>query len=86
MKGYEFCRLIRVKAEEVREVELRGNKSRWAADDLVYALSQGTGLVAIEEEIQKDCRRQIKVLFAEYCTLRQELVTLLTTEVCIQPV
>ena len=50
MKAHEVYRQIREKAEEVKEaihaiLSIRGDKSRWTADDLIDLLSRDSGLL-----------------------------------------
>ena len=86
MKAHEVYRQIREKAEEVKEaihaiLAIRGDKSRWTADDLIDLLSHDSGLPLVEADIEKDNRRHVKVLYKDYCALRDELIALLTVEV-----
>jgi hypothetical protein len=83
MKAHEVYRQIREKAEEVKEaihaiLAIRGDKSRWTADDLIDLLSRNSGLLAVEADIERDNRRHVKVLYKDYCALRDELIALLT--------
>lgn len=36
---------------------------------------------ACEYDLRKDTRRHVKLLYADYCTLRDELIALLTSDV-----
>lgn len=85
MKAHEVYRQIREKAEEVKEaihaiLSIRGDKSRWTADDLIDLLSRDSGLLVVEADIERDNRRHVKVLYKDYCALRNELTALLTAE------
>ena len=85
MKAHEVYRQIREKAEEVKEaihaiLAIRGDKSRWTADDLIDLLSHDSGLPLVEADIEKDNRRHVKVLYKDYCALRDELIALLAAE------
>ena len=85
MKAHEVYRQIREKAEEVKEaihaiLAIRGDKSRWTADDLIDLLSHDSGLLVVEADIEKDNRRHVKVLYKDYCALRDELIALLAAE------
>lgn len=86
MKAHEVYRQIREKSVEVGEalsaiVALRGHAElRWTPDDLVDFLSHDGGLVAVEADIEKDNRRHVKVLYKDYCALRDELIALLAAE------
>lgn len=85
MKAHEVYRQIREKAEEVKEaihaiLAIRGDKSRWTADDLIDLLSRDSGLLLVEADIEKDNRRHVKVLYKDYCALRDELIALLAAE------
>lgn len=84
MKAYEVYRQIRSKADEVKEaihavLTVRGSKDRWTADDLIDYFRIYSCLAA-EAEIQKDGRRHVRVLFEDYCKLRDELLKLLQTD------
>ena len=84
MKAHEVYRQIREKAEEVKEaihaiLSIRGDKSRWTADDLIDLLSRDSGLL-VEADIERDNRRHIKVLYKDYCALRDELIALMMAE------
>ena len=81
MLARDIYKQIRNKAEEVKEAihaitEARGENTRWSADGLIDYFSERLVLEQ-EANIQKDTRRHIKVLYTDYCGLRDELVTLL---------
>ena len=86
MKAHEVYRRIQEKAVEVGEalsaiLAIRGHKEfRWTPDDLINFLSHDGGLVAVEADIEKDNRRHVKVLYKDYCALRDELIALLAAE------
>ena len=82
MLARDIYKQIRNKAEEVKDAihaitEARGEDTRWSADWLIDHFSECSVLVQ-EAKIQKDTRRHIKVLYADYCGLRDELLRLLT--------
>jgi hypothetical protein len=84
MKAHEVYRQIRSKADEVKEaihavLTVHGSKDRWTADDLIDYFRIYSCLAA-EAEIQKDGRRHVRVLFEDYCKLRDELLQLLTVD------
>lgn len=90
MKAYEIYRAIQNKAVEVQEAlhavsSVHGDKSRWSADDLVDYFSTHSMLGA-ESDIRQDTRRHVKVLYADYCGLRDELIKLLKTDLGQAPV
>ena len=85
MKAHEVYRQIREEAEEVKEaihaiLAIRGDKSRWTADDLIDLLSHDSGLPLVEADIEKDNHQHIKILYKNYYALRDELIALLAAE------
>ena len=85
MKAHEVYRQIQEKAEEVKEaihaiLAIRGDKSRWTADDLIDLLSRDSGLLVVEADIERDNRRHVRVLYKDYCALRDELIALMMAE------
>lgn len=84
MKAHEVYRAIQNKAVEVQEAlhavsSVHGDKSRWSADDLVDYFSTQR-ILAAESDIRQDPRRHVKVLYADYCDLRDELIELLQSD------
>lgn len=83
MLARDIYKQICNKAEEVKEaihavLAARGEEPEWNADTLIEYFSVYT-VLSQEADIQKDKRRHIKVLYADYCGLRDELLMLLTT-------
>ena len=82
MLAREIYRQIHNKAEEVKNAihavyVARNHKLLWNAEVLIEYFSVYIEL-SQEADIRKDDRRHVKVLYADYCGLRDELVTLLT--------
>lgn len=84
MLAREIYKQIRNKAEEVKDAihavyVVRSHKPTWNAEALIEYFSVYDELPQ-EADIRKDDRRHVKVLYADYCGLRDELVALLTTD------
>ena len=82
MLAREIYKQIRNKAEEVKDAihavyVTRSHKPTWNAEALIEYFSAYNEL-SQEAEIRKDERRHVKVLYADYCGLRDELLRLLT--------
>lgn len=79
MKAYEVYRQIQNKAMEVQEALHAVSKSRWSVDYLVDYFSTHS-MLAAESDIRQDTRRHVKLLYTDYCGLRDELIKLLQTD------
>lgn len=87
MLAREIYKQIRNKAEEVKDAihavyvarTERRKEPTWDAEALIEYFSVYNEL-SQEADIRKDERRHVKVLYADYCGLRDELVALLTTD------
>ena len=84
MLAREIYKQIHNKAEEVKDAihavyVARGHKPTCNAEALIKYFSVYNELRQ-EADISKDERRHVKVLYADYCGLRDELVALLTTD------
>ena len=84
MLAREIYRQIHNKAEEVKNAihavyATHNHKPLWNAEALIEYFSVYIEL-SQEADIRKDDRRHVKVLYADYCGLRDELMTLLTTD------
>ncbi len=82
MLAREIYKQIHNKAEEVKSAihavyVLRGYKTTWTTEALIEYFSVYIE-ISQEADIRKDDRRHVKVLYADYCGLRDELVALLT--------
>ena len=89
MLAREIYRQIHNKAEEVKNAihavyVARNHKPLWNAEALIEYFSVYIEL-SQEADIRKDDRRHVKVLYADYCGLRDELVELLTTDWFVGP-
>jgi len=86
MLAREICKQIRNKAEEVKDAihavyvarNERRKEPKWTAETLIEYFSVYNELL-LEAEIRKDNRRHVKVLYHDYCFLRDQLLALLTT-------
>ena len=87
MLAREIYKQIHSKAEEVKDAihavyvarTERRKEPTWSAEDLVEYFSIYNE-ISSEADIRKDERRHVKVLYADYCELRDELLRLLTTD------
>ncbi len=83
MLAREIYKQIRNKAEEVKAainaVYVARSQPTWNAEALIEYFIVYDELPQ-EADIRKDDRRHVKVLYADYCGLRDELVALLTTD------
>lgn len=88
MKVHDLYRSVRVKALEVCEAltaveKVRGMSGPSATIDEIVTHFTTYRLFPFEVDIQKDTRRHVKLLYADYCTLRDELIKLLQTDVSV---
>jgi hypothetical protein len=87
MLAREIYKQIHSKAEEVKDAihavyvarTERRKEPTWRAEDLIEYFSIYNE-ISSEADIRKDERRHVKVLCADYCGLRDELLRLLTAD------
>lgn len=86
MKVYALYKQVWDKAVEVQEA-LHAIRAAWTGSKVCYKPEEiieyfsTRRQYAFEAELQKDTRRHVKLLYADYCTLRDELIALLDSDV-----
>lgn len=91
MKVHTLYKQVWDKATEVSEVinGLARLLDQYAASRFTYTAEkvlenpEGLSACAFDYDCRTDTRRHVKLLYADYCTLRDELIKLLQTDVSV---
>lgn len=85
-KAYEIYQRIRDKAEEVKDAinavaSLMRSGDEWDSSNTLIEHFKIRNRLDEERDIEKDTRRSVRVLFEDYCRVRDELINLLRADV-----